>query len=578
MDSSSSNMDSDDEEQMLVHDNEGKLRSKKIDPKISRELLAAVVIKHDLPVSFVEYDGIRAWMKYVNPDDPYISKNTLMSEINKTHSDERQKIRRFFASMKSGICLTCDIWTVNPKEKYICLSGQFVDDNWKLSNKILGFDVLPYPEFDSEVALRIMGFMGEWGIDKKVFSLTLDECSSANPTKDFIKKQRGSHGVSLLCEGEFFDIPCLAHTLDTIAQEGLKSIDLILCKIRETVEIVKSSEFRVNIYDGVCLDVPTRWDSTCLMLSSVIKHRRMFSVLRLHEKEFESSPSEEEWDRAEKICEFLELLYETASCIFGCVHPTSNWYFMQVWKIGVMLVENLSIEDTVISDVFRRMKEKFDKYWNQYSTVLACGAVLDPRIKLSMLDFFYSKIESDPIKCQEMITLVKTKLFMIFEHYGNIATEPRSSQPKPSFVKHSPRQMQNGGASKDKRKRIFDEITAYESQVVGKAENFQLVRYLEDPKLKFSNDVALDVLEYWKNHAHIYPDLAIMARAVLAIPITTSASESIFSVGANVLSKYRGWTLPNTVRALVCTRNWLHGYAIDNEESAGNKATLPAKG
>ncbi|KAL3651416.1 hypothetical protein CASFOL_004418 [Castilleja foliolosa] len=574
MDSSSSNMEADDEEQMLVHNDEGKLRSKKIDPKISRELLAGAVIKHDLPVSFVELDGIRAWLKYITPDDPYISKNILTSEIKKIHSEEKKKIRRVFAKIKRGICLTCDIWTGHTSEKYICLSGQYVDDNWKLSSKLLSFDELPNPNSGYEVARKITGLIRELEIEAKVFYLTLDDMSIASGMQDFFKSQSSCYGISLLFDDEFFDIRCLAHTLDTIGQEGLKSIDLVLCKIRETLEFVRNSQRKIKMFDGLSSDVSTRWDSTYLMLCSAIRYKNVFNNLRLYDEGYESCPSSEEWERAEKVCEFLELLYDTANLISGSFHPTSNLYFMQVWKIGVMLVENLSSEDAVISDVFRRMKEKFDEYWSQYSTLLACGAVLDPRIKLSMLDFLYSKIESDPIKCQEMTSLVKTKLCTIFEHYGYYATEPSYVQPQSSFIKHSPRQTQNGGATKGTRKRIFDEIiTSYESKAVGKTGKSQLDRYLEDPKLQFSNYKDFDVLQYWKNHAHIYPSLAIMARAVLAFPITTGASESIFSIGSNMLSKYRRCTVPEIVRTLVCTRNWLHGYAIDNEESAVDKET-----
>ena len=47
--------------------------------------------------------------------------------------------------------------------------------------------------------------------------------------------------------------------------------------------------------------------------------------------------------------------------------------------------------------------------------------------------------------------------------------------------------------------------------------------YLDEPKLEFAYDEDLDVLEYWKNHKHRFPTLALMASDVMAIPITTVA-------------------------------------------------------
>ncbi|XP_042457659.1 zinc finger BED domain-containing protein RICESLEEPER 1-like [Zingiber officinale] len=315
------------------------------------------------------------------------------------------------------------------------------------------------------------------------------------------------------------------------------------------------------------------------MLDSAIKYKKAFASLQFNDKNYKYCPSSEEWKRGEKICEFLEPFYDTTNLISGSSYPTSNLYFMQVWKIEVLLKENLSNEDEVISSMCKRMMEKFDKYWTQYSMVLAFGAILDPRIKLSMLEFFYTKVESDYVKFQKKMELVKTKLYKLFDQYSN-TSKTSSSQCQPQCSSTTNTHQQSVGGVKGKNKRIFDEIMAYESQTITSAGKSQLDLYLEEPKLEFAYYQDLNVLEHWKNQNHRYPTLALMACDVLAIPITTVASESAFSIGSRVLTKYRSCTLHEKVQALICTRNWLHGYAIDkdNEDNVSIKTTLSKEG
>ena len=101
----------------------------------------------------------------------------------------------------------------------------------------------------------------------------------------------------------------------------------------------------------------------------------------------------------------------------------------------------------------------------------------------------------------------------------------------------------------------FDDATSdYSSTTNSKSE---LELYLDEPRMKRSD--RLDVLSYWKTNQCRYPILAAIARDVLCIPVSTVASKSAFNVGGRVLDQFRSSLKPDTVKAIVCTRDWLFG-------------------
>ena len=54
-----------------------------------------------------------------------------------------------------------------------------------------------------------------------------------------------------------------------------------------------------------------------------------------------------------------------------------------------------------------------------------------------------------------------------------------------------------------------------------------------------------------------FPILTQIARDVLAIPISTVASESAFSTGGGVLDAFRSCLTPRIVQAIICAQDWL---------------------
>lgn len=85
----------------------------------------------------------------------------------------------------------------------------------------------------------------------------------------------------------------------------------------------------------------------------------------------------------------------------------------------------------------------------------------------------------------------------------------------------------------------------------------QLELYLAEPR--YSRTEEFDVLSFWKTNQYRYPELSAMARDVLAIPVSTVASESAFSVGGRVLDQYRSSLKCETVEALITTKDWMFG-------------------
>jgi len=114
------------------------------------------------------------------------------------------------------------------------------------------------------------------------------------------------------------------------------------------------------------------------MLESAIKYKKAFEILKVVDKNYKNCPSFEELNREEKRCQFLETFYEITNMMSSSSYPISNLYFMQIWKIQLIIEENLLNEDVTLREMTLNMKDKFQKYWKEYSIGLAFAAILDP--------------------------------------------------------------------------------------------------------------------------------------------------------------------------------------------------------
>ena len=431
----------------MVLNAEAKLQARKYDHTVFPQMVAKCIILHDLPFSYVEYERVRSVWTYLNADVKFISRNTAAKDVYKFYQSETDILKKELANLPGRISFTSDLWTTITHEGYMCLTAHYVDRDWKLKNKILSFCALLPPHTGFQLAMKILDEMEEWGIDKKVFSVTLDNATNNDSMQDILKSQLVLRN-DLVCGGEFFHVRCSAHILNLIVQDGLKVIGNSLHKIRESIKFVKASESRELLFAkcvesvrikenaGLLLDVTTRWNSTYKIIDMALKYQAAFGHLKLIERSYKFHPSEDEWRRLKEMCDFLKPFDEIIRLMSGSTYPTSNLYFMQVWRIQNWLTQNETSRDDVVRRMVIPMKEKFQKYWEEVSDSFAMATVLDPRLKLKLAEFCFGKVDKNSL--ERKMKHLREKLQTLLSAYENKET---SNSPSAETHEAAPDQV-----------------------------------------------------------------------------------------------------------------------------------------
>ncbi|XP_028071412.1 zinc finger BED domain-containing protein DAYSLEEPER-like isoform X2 [Camellia sinensis] len=205
------------------------------------------------------------------------------------------------------------------------------------------------------------------------------------------------------------------------------------------------------------------------------------------------------------------------------------------------------------------MLGKFDKYWVIIHGFIGVAIVLDPRYKLSVLEFYFDKLYGDT--AEEEIAKIRQLCYDLLQEYQrklSLGTDANVESSTSSNFGDSEIVSDYDLFISRKRRKKVNNVTS------------KLDHYLEEDVV--TRTPNFDVLTWLKSNASKYPTLQAIARDFLAIPVSTVASESAFSTSGRLVSPYRSRLHPDTLEALMCAQSWL--WAV---EMQGN-STLESVG
>ncbi|KAK2373563.1 zinc finger BED domain-containing protein DAYSLEEPER [Trifolium repens] len=470
-----------------------------------REIMATAMMVHENPFNAAEHQ-IWVWaFEYANSEFRKVSHKTARNDCAALYEKEKKILKKQLESV-SKISLTTDMWRSSHQVvEYMVITGHFIDVGWNLNKRVLSFVKVPAPRRGIDVADAIYKCLKTWGIENKVFSVSVDNAS--------------------------YNDSCLRSLKDNLSLTCLKERKLII-------------------------DCPTRWNSTFNMLSTALKFKIAFASYKEREPHYDFAPSLEEWNKVEKVCKLLEVFNCATHVISGSEYPTANLYLVEVWKVKVILDKADEDEDLFMREMASPMKVKFDKYWGECNLLMAIASVLDPRVKFHIVRICFPKIYKSEEVADENIKKVRSALDDLYDEYVALSLVEASSSDGNLMNSNNQSSSQANVAAV---KTGFDEIMCIiqENEAIGPMKS-ELQEYLDDGLYTPPIPTSFSALDWWRNNSMKYKILSKMAADILAIPISTVASESTFSAGGRVIDEFRSRLSEDSVEALICGGDWFH--------------------
>ena len=160
---------------------------------------------------------------------------------------------------------------------------------------------------------------------------------------------------------------------------------------------------KVGFKSQLCLDVPTRWNYTFMMLEKAKKYQNAFERLEEEDPNYLRTIREEakeegndrhdvvwgmddvDWEKIRIFSKFLKIFYDTTLRFLGANYVTSNSFFLEFMSIYDTIDLEYEKDGYLLRKIANYMKNKFERYWGNFDNMnhlLYVGLVLDPQYKL----------------------------------------------------------------------------------------------------------------------------------------------------------------------------------------------------
>ena len=493
---------------------------------------------------------------------------------------------------------------------YMVITAHFIDDQWQLKKLIIGFKYV-MDHKGQTISNVLLECLADWGLER-LFCITVDNATAnTSALKRFHEVFSTISPDALVLDGNFLHMRCAAHIINLIAKEGLTDLSENVLAIRNAVQYVRSSPTRLNAFDqrvttgkmtrgSLPLDVKTRWNSNFLMLSRALQFKAAFDRMEAEDRLYNDyflevdngakrcgPPEAWDWKAVEKLIRFLVIFYNSTLVVSASSKVNAFKCYGEIVTIERNLTGLVSSLDPELKLKASEMLKKFLKYWGGIKGVnkmLILATIFDPTQKMHFAKLCFEKLYGkDTVEAKEMTKSVTDLLTSMFNEYSmrfKAASAPASQPSEASAVPGPDSQEQAVERMElvvedfgyERMDVVYKELVAEKGEDTRDELEVYLKEAVEIPNLLLGTE--FDILSWWKVHKVKYPVLAEMVRDLLAMQVSSMASESAFSTSGRILEPHRSCLTHYMIEVIMCTEQWLHADIKVKETIITNEKIL----
>ncbi|TYH91901.1 hypothetical protein ES332_A13G144900v1 [Gossypium tomentosum] len=285
-----------------------------------------MIMVHELPFAFTEYELFTLLMKTASPHYVRISHATAKADCWTSYEVEKKRLNGLL-KIVDRISITTDMWKSGQKIQYIVLTAHFVDSDWNLQKRVLNFVDMPPLHSGVFAYDTLYKFLQDWDIEGKVCSIFMENASYNDATIRMLKYSLSFHKMLYLNEN-LFHVSCCAHILNLLVHDGLFEIEDVIDNVRESVKHIRTSTVHLTMFSD---------NVTYAMLSCVLEFKDVFPQYAQCDASYKYLPSDKDWVRVEEVRSFLTLFNEVTNII-------SSKQFKYIYIKELLMEKSLSEE------------------------------------------------------------------------------------------------------------------------------------------------------------------------------------------------------------------------------------------